>query len=216
MFEGHFDGPTNMARDAALLEQAELGRVAWRVYGWDGPWVSLGRSQSADTAILPNAPVNWVKRPTGGRAVLHGHDVTLGLGVPLSLLRLGRSERSVRAIYRAAIQPIVGALCACGVAVELAEDRVSSVSNSDDCFAGVSPNDIVHSVSGEKACGCALRVVGAAVLVQCSIPACEPLVEPGLVYREPSPVRFVTLGFVDFAHAFDDLLRRNSWANTDT
>ena len=101
-----FDGPFNMTEDARLLSVAEEGRAGWRVYGWDGPWISLGCYQSASKDLLDPELVPFVMRPTGGKAVLHGHDVTVGLALPLSLLSevSGIEEeklaRSLRTVYR--------------------------------------------------------------------------------------------------------------------
>ena len=72
-----------MARDAELLERAERGESAARVYSWDGAWVSLGRFQRPEKALLRSEEIDWVMRPTGGKAVLHGHDVTVGIALPL-------------------------------------------------------------------------------------------------------------------------------------
>ncbi len=191
-----------MVRDLALLER---GQLAWRVYEWDGPWVSLGRFQTADSAILPAAPVQSVARPTGGRAVLHGHDVTVGLAMPL----VAMEARNVKAVYRRAIAPIIEALRACGVDAELGEGRAANVKLSADCFAAVSPNDVVLAGTGQKICGCALRVTETTALVQCSIPTREPLVDPRLVYREPAPVHFVPVTSERLAACLGGLL--NGW-----
>src|SRR5579862_8679410 len=86
--DGMLDGMTNMVKDTELLTGAEAGAAGCRVYGWDGPWVSLGRFQSPKRDLLSPENTHWVTRPTGGKAVLHGHDVTVGLAVPLDTLGL--------------------------------------------------------------------------------------------------------------------------------
>jgi lipoate-protein ligase A len=182
------DGYTNMALDVGLLEHAERGRSGWRVYGWDGPWVSLGKQQAASFALLDPDLVPWVVRPTGGLAVLHGHDVTVGLALPLSLISPSEDlSRSVRRVYRFLAAPLVSALQECGLDVCLGEDSgfVGRGVKSADCFAKVSPNDIVYRASGVKACGCALRLTSSAVLLQASIPNGHPLVDPSLVFADP-------------------------------
>lgn len=177
------DGPTNMARDRDLLVLAESGSLGCRIYAWNGPWVSLGRYQSPSRELVDPNSVDWVSRPTGGKAVLHGHDITVGLAVPLAYL--GLESRSLRPIYRALVYPIVSALRSCGVTARLAEEtsHVSRGIRSADCFAFSSPNDIVDEVSGEKVCGCALRLTETAVLMQTSIPNGRPLVAPESVIR---------------------------------
>lgn len=122
-------------------------------------------------------------RPTGGKAVLHGHDVTVGLAFPLSCLQT--QSRSLKPVYRAVVAPIVAALRACGVPARLAEETpYSNVgARTADCFAFSSPNDVVDEETGFKVCGCALRLTDSAVLVQASLPNGQPLVAPETVIR---------------------------------
>lgn len=180
--EGKLTGPENMARDAQLLSEAAGGRLGCRIYGWEGPWVSLGRFQDPSRALLDPEAVAWVMRPTGGKAVLHGHDVTVAIGMPLL-----RGPRMVRDGYRLLAGALVGALRRCGIPAAIAEDtRFVALSGSADCFAGASPNDIVHERLGVKVCGCALRFTKSAALMQASIPAGAPLIDPMRIFAEPS------------------------------
>ncbi|MCB1042192.1 MAG: lipoate--protein ligase family protein [Acidobacteria bacterium] len=78
-----------MARDHWLLEQVEQGaidRPVLRVYGWDVPTLSLGYHQRADRAVdrdlAAEMGVAIVRRPTGGRAVLHDREVTYSVVAP--------------------------------------------------------------------------------------------------------------------------------------
>lgn len=190
------DGPTNMALDAELLAGADAGKLGFRVYGWDGPWVSLGCFQRPETALRPNCPIPWAIRPTGGKAVLHGHDITLGFAIPLAVLGDPAAlSRSLRGVYRRAIQPIVAALRTCGLPAILAEDlldfnrrRDRSEGKLADCFTVISANDVVLESTGAKVCGCALKMTQSAVLVQASIPAGPPLVDPAEVFEHPATI----------------------------
>ncbi len=201
-----------MARDRELFEAAESGVVGARVYSWDGPWVSLGKSQQPQRALVDQCPVPWVSRPTGGKAVLHGHDVTLGLALPLTALGLEPGRRSVAEVYRPVVKLIVSALQDCGVAVALGEETrfVADHGPTADCFAHVAPNDVVRPDTGQKVCGCALRMSQTAVLVQASIPAGRPLVDPATVFNTPAPVSWVALEAAQFAGALEELLRRTA------
>lgn len=156
-----------MRMDAALMGQVAASA---RVYTWDGPWVSLGNSQRPETALVDPTMTRWVMRPTGGAAVLHGHDVTVGLSMQLA--------GSVKHAYRVASRPIIDALNAVGVAAVLAEDlRVERGGlHLADCFASISRNDIIDRRTLRKVCGCALRRTRDMILLQASIPAGEPLV----------------------------------------
>ncbi|MBS1721580.1 MAG: hypothetical protein JSS66_01090 [Armatimonadetes bacterium] len=200
--EGRLGGRANMSRDEALFERAEKGTACARIYGWDGPWVSLGRFQSPERALAAECTVPWVVRPTGGKAVLHGHDVTLGLAVPLEDLGV-RDSRSLGPVYRAVVSRIVQAMQECGVPAALGEDTsfVASRGHTSDCFAHVAPNDVVDKRTGQKVCGCALRLGSKAVLVQASIPAARPLVDPAMVFRRPAPAAWVDMEPGMFAEA---------------
>ncbi len=75
------DGPRNMARDEALLTLARETGDGWlRVYGWSDRVLSLGRHQRAagvyDPTRAAERGIQIVRRPTGGRAVLHWREVT--------------------------------------------------------------------------------------------------------------------------------------------
>lgn len=211
--EWNLDGPTNMARDAALLELAEQGKASCRVYSWDGPWVSLGSMQKPERDLLRTNPVPWVMRPTGGKAVLHGHDLTVGLAMPLSLIAqegecAEQLSRSVKTVYRWIAAPIVEALNACGVRARLAEETVfvKNAGKTADCFAHIAPNDIVDERLGVKVCGCALRLTSTAVLVQASIPNGQPLVDPRLVFAQPSALAAPAWPAEDFAESLHKAL----------
>ena len=184
------DGLENMRLDSALLARAELGEIGWRAYGWDGVWVSVGRFESVERDLVDPAAIRWVRRPTGGKAVLHGHDVTVAVAVPLSVLPHA-DPRSIRSAYRCVVQPLVSALGTCGPDAALAVDTVYAGrgTRSGDCFAYSSPNDIVDLVNGRKMCGCALRLTQAAVLLQASIPVGEPLVQPESVIVNAVAIR---------------------------
>lgn len=187
-FDERLAGVENMRRDEVLLEEAEGGQPCFRLYSWDGPWVSLGRFQKPDKALQPGCAVPWVMRPTGGKGVLHGHDLTIGAAFPLASLGLKDSEaRSVGPAYRAIIRPLVAALKDSGANVLLGEETqfVRSGGATPDCFAHIAPNDVIDPKNGRKVMGCALKIGRRAVLVQCSLPVGLPLVDPSLVFPEP-------------------------------
>lgn len=175
-----------MAADLDLLSQLTPGSVAIRTYTWSDLWVTLGRFQTAETTLRDPSETPYIVRPTGGKAVLHGHDATVGIAFAWE----GKSgeSRALRKLYRALITPLAEALSACGRPAVLAEERQGAVREdrlSPDCFFGTSQNDVVDPESGQKVCGCALRVWSDRVLLQASIPAGTPRRTPAEVFRPP-------------------------------
>jgi len=85
-------GALNMALDEALLTAHATGDLppTLRLYAWDPPCMSLGYFQRAtaevDLAACAAAGVDVVRRPTGGRAVLHEHELTYSIVVRQALL----------------------------------------------------------------------------------------------------------------------------------
>jgi lipoate-protein ligase A len=82
---GHNIGAYNMAVDEELLARAQAGEAVpvLRFYGWDPPAVSLGRFQHLESAVNAEAcrrhGFDIVRRITGGRAVLHHHELTYSI-----------------------------------------------------------------------------------------------------------------------------------------
>lgn len=81
-------GAENMARDLALLGRARAtGETVFSVYGWTRPTLSLGRNQRAagcyDLDRLRVMGIDVVRRPTGGRGLLHHHEVTYSVTAPV-------------------------------------------------------------------------------------------------------------------------------------
>jgi lipoate-protein ligase A len=80
-------GPENMALDEALMARARRrGESVLRVYGWARPVLSLGRNQRAvgvyREEVLAERGIDVVRRPTGGRALLHHREVTYSVTAP--------------------------------------------------------------------------------------------------------------------------------------
>jgi lipoate-protein ligase A len=157
----------NMALDEVLLASAARDGIATlRLYRWRGPWLSLGYAQPFDAAAAGAcraAGVTVVRRATGGRAVLHGADLTYAVAAPESLLPPG-----LEGAYRLLSDALLDALRAIGVAAEPAP-RAASESPVDgfDCFAAAATDEIC--VAGRKVAGSAQRRAAGAVLQHGSI-----------------------------------------------
>jgi lipoate-protein ligase A len=80
-------GARNMAADVALLESvgAGLSVPVLRLYAWSPPCLSLGYGQrvsDADRGRLTALGWGIVRRPTGGRAILHTDELTYSVALP--------------------------------------------------------------------------------------------------------------------------------------
>ena len=111
-------GALNMALDDALLARArETGDVHVRAYGWARPTLSLGRNQRAvglyDPHRLAGRGIDVVRRPTGGRAILHWREVTYSVTAPLGAL--APADAPLRAAYAHINAVLLAALRAMGV-----------------------------------------------------------------------------------------------------
>jgi len=99
-------GAENMAIDRALAGSVEAGGpAALRLYYWEPPCLSLGRNQPAlgiyDPAAAALRGIDIVRRPTGGRAVLHYHELTYCVALPVG--EVGSPRETYAAINRALV-----------------------------------------------------------------------------------------------------------------
>ena len=83
------DGATQMAVDDTLLDAADLPgfHPTLRLYSWEPACLSLGYAQpisDIELDVLSSEGWDLVRRPTGGRAILHTDELTYSLILPLS------------------------------------------------------------------------------------------------------------------------------------
>lgn len=161
-------GGWNMGVDEALMASAvSVGRPTLRFYGWRGPWLSVGYAQRVESQRLEacrRAGVGWVRRVTGGRAVLHGEDLTYAIAARETDLPKG-----LMASYGLVADALLEALRKVGVlAVATAEGSARSGGRSPfDCFARPARREIC--VDGQKLAGSAQRRAAGGVLQHGSI-----------------------------------------------
>ncbi len=80
------NGPEQMAIDVFMLEKSFTDinfNMAIRFYTWDGDWLSIGKNQKELPKkwikLLENGKLKIVRRPSGGKAVLHSKGLTYSL-----------------------------------------------------------------------------------------------------------------------------------------
>jgi lipoate-protein ligase A len=163
---GDLDGAEQMALDAGLMDRARLtGEAVLRVYGWAQPTLSFGRHESVRGRFTPETlereKIRAVRRPTGGRVLLHDREVTYSVTAPAPEgQRLKESYRRINAI-------LLDALATLGVNVAEAPASAARRPGGAACFAEPSEGELV--VDGRKLVGSAQLREGAALLQHGSI-----------------------------------------------
>ncbi|QJR36021.1 lipoate--protein ligase family protein [Gemmatimonas groenlandica] len=162
------DGVTNMAIDSALLDLAsESACAVWRCYAWEKPTVSFGRNERTQGTFsaqrLRDVGLCAVRRPTGGRALLHAREVTYSVAMPLD------EQQSWRVAYAAVNQVLLRALQSLGVPAQLVADQDAAAVAPDGpvCFDRPAAGEI--TVHGRKLVGSAVWRQGGAYLQHGSI-----------------------------------------------
>ena len=162
------DGLTNMAIDAALLDLAgETACAVWRCYAWATPTISFGRNERTQGRFSPNhlrhAGFHAVRRPTGGRALLHAREVTYSVAMPLD------ARQPWRVAYAAVNDVLLRAVQALGVPARLVADHEAPAIAPDGpvCFDRPAAGEI--TVHGRKLVGSAVWRQGGAYLQHGSI-----------------------------------------------
>ena len=168
IIDGNLQGARNMARDVAFLEAVADGKAlpTVRLYGWDPPCLSLGRHQgieAADLKFCRAEGIDVVRRPTGGRALLHHLELTYAVIAPLNESPM---PRGLQEAYRAICSALVRAVRTLGVDAELTRGEVNlqlpSPKTTIPCFEAPAGGEVV--VGGRKLIGSAMRAHGGAIL----------------------------------------------------
>jgi lipoate-protein ligase A len=168
VIDDYLPGARNMARDVAMLEAvaADEATPTLRLYGWDPPCLSLGRHQglaAANFEFCRSEGIDVVRRPTGGRALLHHLELTYAVIAPLAV---GPLPRGLQEAYRAICTALVRAVRTLGVDADLTGGEVNlqlpSPKTTIPCFEAPGGGEVV--VGGRKLIGSAMRAHGGAIL----------------------------------------------------
>jgi lipoate-protein ligase A len=110
-------GAFNMAADEVLARQATVPTL--RVYRWQPFTISIGYNQNIEEIDLQKVHrdgVGVVRRPTGGRAIYHAHEVTYSVVIPKNSDWFAKNSL---AMYNHISSALVLGLRAAGVSVNL-------------------------------------------------------------------------------------------------
>lgn len=175
---GRDTGANNMALDEALLQeysaifpQSPAPPPTLRFYGWSPACLSLGYAQRAEREVNFEAckrlGIDWVRRPTGGRAILHDageltYSLTASINDPLF-------SGGVLETYRKISGGLLEGLGLLGARASLAgkEARGSDGGGSAACFDAPSAYEITFE--GKKLVGSAQARRGSAFMQQGTI-----------------------------------------------
>lgn len=188
-----------MALDEALTESVRSGGPpVLRFYRWSPPCLSLGRNQPAageyDAEVIARLGLDVVRRPTGGRAVLHHRELTYSVVVPDGALG------SPREAYAAINRGLVIGLRRLGVAAELqgAVGRRAPVLSLAACFREPAEGEVV--VRGRKLVGSAQYREGGVTLQHGSLLLADDQSTLGSLRLRPAPAEDPPATLTDYLH----------------
>jgi lipoate-protein ligase A len=184
-------GAYNMAVDEELLARAQAGETVpvLRLYTWNPPAVSIGRFQDIEASVNAEAckglGVDIVRRITGGRAVLHRHELTYSI---IARIDDPLFPPSVLGTYKIIATGLLAGLKNLGISAEMVSRGgrhaalVEKKAKDPACFSSPSWYEIL--VNGKKIIGSAQRRLANAFLQHGSIlidydPRLEAEVIPG-------------------------------------
>jgi len=179
---GERTGAENMALDESLARSLAAGEggPVLRIFRWR-PWaVSLGYNQRAeelDAARCAADGIDIVRRPTGGRAILHAEELTYSV-----VMRTGR--KSVLQVYNEISAALVHGLALYGVGVALQKSQPDFPAEyrsvtSVPCFTSSARYEIEWQ--GRKLVGSAQRRFGG--------PDADAVLQHGSILCGPSHLR---------------------------
>src|SRR5438128_7609979 len=171
-------GAWNMAVDEVLLDGVAAGSAppTLRFYAWSPACLSLGYFQPVSVVNLEGCRglgVDVVRRPTGGRAILHDRELTYSVALPASVLG---HDAGILPSYRRLSLALQAGLARLGIEVSLApeSEAPSRAGQGPVCFDRPSAHEIL--LRGRKVVGSA-QVRRAGALLQHGSIVIEPRIE---------------------------------------
>jgi lipoyl(octanoyl) transferase len=150
-------GPSNMAIDEAILEGVINKTIAptLRFYSWCPYSLSIGHAQpisEVNLEFLKESGWDIVRRPTGGRAILHADELTYSVCAPLNGTQV---SGGVIESYRQISDCLLKALELCGVNADAKPKAEKDRSLSKDPVCFQIPSDYEITFGGKKIIGSA-------------------------------------------------------------
>jgi lipoate-protein ligase A len=148
----------NMAVDEAVLREniSKKAPPTLRFYGWQVPTLSIGYFQDYEKEVDQEAcrrfGVDIIRRPTGGKAVLHEQELTYAV---IADANLPLFSPDILETYRVISGCIAKGLAEIGIRAEMKEDGRQATDRAlrSSCFSIPSRYELL--VGGRKICGSA-------------------------------------------------------------
>jgi len=149
------NGYYNMAVDEAIFSCYPKTKIpTLRIYGWSSPFISIGCNQSASGVLKPKINIPFVRRITGGAAILHNHEITYSLTCSLADLNLPREVKKSYEVLNSFIKEFYMKL---GLRAEFAKDILSGGLGRRENFCFSSSEHFDFVINGKKIGGNAQR-----------------------------------------------------------
>lgn len=152
LVDGDGPGALQMATDEAMLDIVQMtGRPLLRLYRFFPRTLSLGRGQSLEEVYLPGVKevrADLVRRPSGGKAVLHDDEVTYAFASPDDLF-----PKNVTESYRVIAGGLLLGLRRLGIEAALSDGEGGPEELAANCF--IHPSFYELTVRGKKSVGSA-------------------------------------------------------------
>ncbi len=163
-----YEGSMNMALDLAIAKLNAIRKISTlRIYQWKYPTISLGKHQKTNNLnweFIKRNNISVVRRPSGGRAVLHNNEITYSFSTFANNKNL---PNNLLASYLKISQALVRSLQALGIEADLERSKKEGVTK-DLCYDAPSFYEV--KVNGKKLIGSAQYRTANFVLQHGSIP----------------------------------------------
>ena len=174
IIDGHAGAARNMARDETLLRSVMDGSSppCLRFYAWKPPGLSVGYLQrireEVDLGMCSKHGIDYVRRLTGGKAVLHDDELTYSMVIPVNHRRM--KGRGVVDSYRTISEALVMGLVLCGIPCSMAPKRSSDSKKSRTSVCFDTPSVYEVMAGGKKIIGSAQTRDRGIILQHGSVP----------------------------------------------
>jgi len=205
-----------MAVDEAVLETVGQGESlpTLRLYAWEPACLSIGYAQPSadiDRLRLSNLGWDWVRRPTGGRAILHTDELTYSVIAPLTEPRVAGG---VLESYQRLSKPLLSALHIMNIPAETHPTNPTSNTQENKAVCFEVPSNYEIIVAGKKIIGSAQARRKNGVLQHGTLPLWGDLtrITNALVYPDEFKRRDAARSLLSHATTMETILGyRISW-----